>query len=55
MQDVEKNYVEVKTFSEQEFNWLSLSVHTYVKAAIIAAAVLPFVSYSALFNRAIAG
>lgn len=39
MQDVEKNCVEVKTLSEQEFNWLSLSVHTYIKAVIIAAAV----------------
>lgn len=39
MQDVEKNYVEAKTLSEQEFNWLSLSIHTYIKAVIIAAAV----------------
>ncbi|MCE5340184.1 MAG: exosortase/archaeosortase family protein [Planctomycetaceae bacterium] len=39
MQDVGKNDIETKSLSEQEFNWLSLSIHTYIKAAIIAVAV----------------
>jgi len=38
MQDVEKKYIETKSLSEQEFSWASLSIHTYIKIVIIAAA-----------------
>lgn len=39
MQDVGKNYIETQKLSEQEESWKSLSVHTYIKIALIAAAI----------------
>jgi len=39
MQDVGKNYIEAQNLSEQELRWGSLSVHTFIKAIVIAAAV----------------
>jgi exosortase len=39
MQDVESNYIGTKNLSEQELNWGSLSVHTYIKIGVIAAAI----------------
>ncbi len=49
MQDVGKNYIETKSLSEQEFNWLSLSIHTYIKVAVIAAAVY-FLFHTQLYS-----
>jgi hypothetical protein len=39
MQDVELNSMDGKQLSEQELNWSSLGVHTYIKIALLAAAI----------------
>ncbi|OHB58714.1 MAG: hypothetical protein A2Y12_20150 [Planctomycetes bacterium GWF2_42_9] len=39
MQEVENKYVETKSLSEQGLSWGMVSIHTYIKIAVIAAAV----------------
>jgi len=39
MQDINQNLVETQRLSEQELSWAGLGVHTYFKAAMLAAAV----------------
>ncbi len=39
MQEVDKNLVDAKNLSEQELSWTCLGVHTYIKAALLAAAI----------------
>jgi exosortase len=39
MQEVNQNYVEAQNLSEQDLRWADLGIHTYIKAALLAAAV----------------
>src|SRR4030042_378754 len=39
MQDINQPYTEPKNLSEQELNWTDLGIHTYIKIALLAAAI----------------
>ncbi len=53
MQDVDQSRVKTQNLSEQDLNWTDLGVHTYIKAALLAAAVYYVFSaeiYSIIFR-----